>query len=262
MEKLILHNIAGDRSDVTTLKKIRYANFLQRNQREQEIKKEKEIEREIMMRKKRDTNDNDLLNQIFPEPQPEPEPVLSKKLKRDYILFDRVDDMGNKYRYGVFAVFSSFVRLDENGEYLDPTKASNVYDITRVLTVKTLITPSTFGSNSIGEPKYVEHDPVIELLETDEDPTSFIDQVFEYNNGRARPFGLTKNTQKIVERDDLEDVVDPMGTPFAIESAISENQMFYDRHILDLFYSIVNMNYVSNTRYELLMQTIITMLGI
>lgn len=159
-------------------------------------------------------------------------------------------------------MFSSFVKLDDNGNYLDPTKASNVYDITRVLTVKSVITPQSFGSNSRGEPIYVEAHPTIQLLETDEDPIDFIDQIYEYNNGGQRSNELKKNARKIVERDELEDVVDPMGTLYSIESAISQNQMFYDRHILDVYYLIVNMTYVSNAPYDLLMQTIIVMLGI
>lgn len=253
MNNFILNNIAGNRSNVKNLKKVRYYNLNKR------IKQQYKISR--LNKSKRD-GDEDLLNQIFPDPLPEPEPVLSKFLKRDYVLFDWVDDVGNKYRYGVFAVSSSWIKLDENGEYLDPTKASNVYDVTRVLTVKTLIKPHTFGSNSIGKPIYVEFEPVIELLETEEDPTNFVDQIFLYNNGGPRRFELKKNARKEVERDNLEDVIDPVNTPFAIESAISENKMFYDRHILDLYYLIVNMNYVSSTRYELLIQTIIVMLGI
>lgn len=194
--------------------------------------------------------------------------ILSKNLERDYILFDKVDDYGNYYRYGVFAVFSSFISLDENGEYLDPTKKSNVCDITRVLTVKTLIRPEFFGSNirgrseHIGKPEYISNIPVIEFLETTERPSAFVDIIFEYNNGGARSFRLKKNTRKIVERDNLENVVDPLDTQYNIESAISDNQNYYDRHINDLYYVIVNMNYISSTRYELLMQTILVMLGI
>lgn len=206
--------------------------------------------------------DADIINDIFPPAPPPPEPVLTKFLIRDYILFDRVDDLGARYRYGVFAVYSSFVKLDENGNYLDPNVASNVVNETRVLTAKYLIKPRNFGSNSKGEPCFVEPDPVIEFLTTDEDPTTFIDQIYFYEFGGDRFLELKKNSRKKVERDTLEDVVDPMGTLFSIESAISANQQFYDRHILDLYYKIVNQNYVSSTEFNLLMQTIIVMLGI
>lgn len=207
--------------------------------------------------------DDDILAQIFPPPLPEPEPVLTKFLKRDYVIFDRVDDFGNEYRYGVFAVYSSFIKFDQNGDYLDPTIASNVDNITRVITSKTLIVPSIFGSNSIGEPTYVEAEPVLEFGETSEDPTPFVDRIFTYEtNGGARSFEIKKTSKKIVERDELQDVVDPVGTPFSIESAISAMQDRYDRHILDLFYHVVNMNYVSATEYNILMQTVIVMLGI
>jgi hypothetical protein len=255
MNNLILNNIAGNRSDIKNLKKIRHYNLHKKNKIHHETMKSAK-----QTKLKRD--DPNLIDLIFPDNLIEPKPVLSKNIKRDYILFDRVDDFGNKYRYGVFAVFSSWIKLDNNGEYLDSTKASNVYDITRVLTVKTLIKPQNFGSNSIGKPTYVEFEPVIEFLETDEDPTVFIDQIFLYNNGGPRQLALKKNSRKNVERDDLEDVVDPVLTPFPIESTISENKMFYDKHILDLYYLIVNMNYVSSTMYELLLQTIIMMLGI
>ena len=258
MENILLNNIAGNRSNIKNLKQVRYFNLTQRIRKQNENMKLDRLDR---LNKTKKDGDPFILDQIFPEPLPEPEAVLSKYLKRDYTLFDRVDDLGNKYRYGVFAVFSSWIKFDENGEYLDPTKASNVYDTTRVLTVKTLITPNNFGSNSI-DPIYVECEPVIEFLETDEDPTEFIDQIFLYNNGGARRFELKKNSRKIIERDNLEDVIDPISTPFVIESAISENKMFYDRHILDLYYLIVNIKYISLTTYEILLQTIIVMLGI
>jgi hypothetical protein len=268
MERYILNVLGGARADTSIksnsndeLQKLRRDNR-EKRYREVRIKTRERLRAQRVVQKEKRYGDQPILDQIFPPEQPEPEPVLTKNLIRDYILFDRVDDLGNKYRYGVFAVFSSFVKLDSEGNYLDPSVASNVDNETRVLTVKSLITPRTFGSNSKGEPFYVEHDPIIEFLTTNEDPTDFIDQIYLYQFGGNRFLELKKNTRKKVERDELEDVVDPMDTPFAIESAISQNQQFYNRHILDLYYKIVNHNYISSTPYEVLMQTVIVMLGI
>jgi hypothetical protein len=255
MNALIFNNIAGNPRDQQNLQKLRQRNSGER------YKKRREYWQRRIKERKREFNVR-VVDDVFPDPPPEPEPVLTKNLIRDYILFDRVDDLGKNYRYGVFAVFSSFVKLDEDGNYLDPTKASNVLNETRVLTVKSLIDPETFGSNSKGEPIFIERDPVIEFLVADESPTAFVDRIYLYEFGAQRAFELKKNARKIVERDEMEDVVDPMGTPYSIESAISENQMYYNRHIHDLYHIIVNMNYVSSTPYEILMQTIIVMLGI
>lgn len=256
MNVSLLNGLAGIRQDRAKLNDVRKTNNRIINNRIKEAKK-------TIARKITRDGDDDILAQIFPDPLPESEPILTKFLKRDYVIFDRVDDFGNEYRYGVFAVFSSFIRLDEDGMYLDPTLASNVYDTTRILTVKTLINPASFGSNSLGKPKYVEAEPVIEFGETSEDPTPFVDRIFTYEtNGGIRPFELKKTSKNIVMRDELQDVIDPIGTPFSIESAISAMQDRYDRHILDLFFHIVNMNYVSLTDFNILMQTILVMLGI
>jgi hypothetical protein len=264
MDRLILNTLSGTRAgsskkakDSDELKKIRKENR-EKRYREARIRTREQIRAQKIKR-----YGNELeLNEIFPPDPEEPGPVLTKNLIRDYILFDRVDDLGNQYRYGVFAVFSSFVKLDSEGNYLDPTIAANVDNETRVITVKSVITPRNFGSNSKGEPIYVEQHPVIEFLTTSEEPTEFIDQMYLYEFGGERFLELKKNARKKVERDELEDVVDPMGTPFAIDSAISENQQFYNRHILDLYYKIVNRTYISSATYEILMQTVIVMLGI
>lgn len=265
MERLMLNHLSGSRSKTdNSLHNVRKdkekLRIMRKNEYDNKLKRQERIDR--LSRAIARDGDAAIINDLFPPEPPEPEPVLTKFLIRDYILFDRVDDLGRKYRYGVFAVFSSFTKLDSDGNYLDPNVASNVDNETRVLTVKSVITPQTFGSNSSGTPLYVEDDPVIEFLTTDEDPTDFIDQLYLYQFSGERFLELKKNTRKKVERDDLEDVIDPMGTPFSIESAVSMNQDSYNRHILDLFYTIVNQNYVSSTAYEILMQTVIVMLGI
>jgi hypothetical protein len=274
MERHILNILSGSRQshqDWTLgtrvmdndLEEIRSANRDKRNAKMKEVLQSIAIERHKKMAKENARDgDAQIINEIFPPPPPEPEPVLTKYLIRDYILFDRVDDLGHKYRYGVFAVYSSFVKLDADGNYLDPNVASNVDNETRVITAKTVITPRTFGSNSIGKPIYVEEYPVIEFQTTSEDPTDFIDQIYRYEFGGDRFLELKKVARKKVERDQLEDVIDPMDTPFSIESAISQNQQFYNRHIEDLYLVIVNGTYVSSTPYDILMQTVIVMLGI
>lgn len=208
------------------------------------------------------TGDQDILDQIFPPPLPDPAPVLTKYLKRDYVLFDTTDDEGLIYRYGIFAVYSSFVLLDSNGDYLDPTKASNVSNETRVLIVKTLIQPECVNPKKIS-PIFISPYPKIDFQVTSLTPTEIVDEIYSYQTGGTRSMSVKKNTKKIVLRDDMQDVIDPLNSPFYIDTAISENQMYFDPNILNLYYTIVNETYIpSSTPYNILMQTIIVMLGI
>jgi len=205
---------------------------------------------------------------IFPPPLPPPPPVLTKYLKRDYAIFDTTDDQGNVYRYGLFGVYSSFTKINADGSYADPTLASNVSNETRVLIVKTLIVPASFNSQTPNikniSPIYVDRFPKIEFqTSANETPTQIIDQIYTYQTGGVRPDNVRKTTQKIVLRDTMQDVIDPLGSPYAIDTAISQNLMFFDPYILDLYYTIVNNSYVSSaTPYSVLLQTIIVMLGI
>lgn len=149
-------------------------------------------------------------------------PYLSKELKRDYCLIDRLDDLGNVYKYGVFCVFSTFT---EDGISCDQT---------RVLTVKRLITPEQFIS-----------EPNIEYDITNISPKEFIDQIYLFNNRSNRK----SNNNKIIKRDDLISNVSPYKTS-------------YDRHILDLYYIIVDRLYLSKTPFDVLFETVSVMLNI
>lgn len=239
------------------------------------------IKREVQSRPVTDTATNNtrvldpvILSLIFPPPLPPPPPVLTKYLKRDYAIFDTTDDQGNIYRYGVFGVYSSFTKINADGSYADPTIASNVSNETRVLIVKTLIVPASFNSTTQNVPNlspiYIDRFPKIEfqtsadtLLKAAETPTQIVDQVYTYQTGGFRPDNIRKTTQKIVLRDTMQDIIDPAGSPYAIDTAISQNLMFFDPYILDLYYTIVNNSYVSSaTPYSVLLQTIIVMLGI
>lgn len=187
--------------------------------------------------------DDDILNSIFPQTTFIPPVLPSKFLKRDYQLFNVQTEDQTVYEYGIFGVYSTFNDITE----------------TRIMIVRFDRTElDSINCDSIDNTSNrFSTVPTIDYIVTDECPTEFIDRIFEYEFGSSRPFNV--NNKLIVERDDLIDIND---TNVTTTIQVTENKTDYDPVILDLYYRILNNNYISTTDYSTLVETITVMINI